>query len=238
MQPAKPVKISVLIPTYNEEKNIGRLLERLVDQPEIEIIVCDGGSSDRTAEICASYPVKFIRSPKGRGPQLNAGAKVATGEILFFLHADSLVEPSVFPEIRQAVAENFLWGCCSLFFDDQSLFFRAVAFGSRLRARIFSICFGDQGIFCQRQFFLEQGGFPPIPLMEDLALSRKLRRISRAKVLTSPIVTSSRRFKEGGCLRTLLLMQKLKLLYYLGVAPERLALMYQGQRKKEVCNPQ
>lgn len=236
MEGAKSVIISVLIPTYNEEQNIGPLLERLVKQPGTEIIVCDGGSTDRTAEICAAYPVKFIRGPRGRGLQLNAGAEVATGEILFFLHADSLVDPGVFPEIRQAVANNYLWGCCTLHFDDRSLFFRAVAFGSRLRAKIFSLCFGDQGIFCQRRFFWEQGGFPPIPLMEDLALSRKLRRRLRARVLSSPIITSSRRFKEGGCLRTLLLMQKLKLLYYLGVSPERLAFMYQGRREKTVWN--
>ena len=236
MQPGKPEKISVLIPTYNEEKNIGRLLETLVHQPETEIMICDGGSRDRTEEICAAYPVKFIRSPKGRGRQLNAGAKLATGEILFFLHADSQVDPNVFDQIRQAVMDGHWWGCCTLHFDDRSLFFRAVAFGSRLRARVFSLCFGDQGIFCHRRFFWEEGGFPAIPLMEDLALSHKLRRKMRARVLPAPIITSARRFKEGGCLRTLLLMQKLKLLYYLGVSPERLADMYQGQRKKAVCN--
>ncbi|WP_227762123.1 TIGR04283 family arsenosugar biosynthesis glycosyltransferase [Zhaonella formicivorans] len=229
------VNISVIIPTYNEEKNIGRTLKQLAGMPGLEIVVSDGGSSDNTSKICASYPVKFICTSKGRGKQLNVGAETATGDIFFFLHADSIVEKTAFAEMRAAVQSGHKWGCCTLSFDEDTPFFQITAAASRLRAKVFSICFGDQGIFCERQFFISNGGFPDIPLMEDLSLSQKLRRYSAAKVLSAKIITSSRRFKEQGPLRTLLLMQKLKLLFYLGVSPDSLAKMYSSKRNQISC---
>lgn len=220
------VRVSVVIPTYNEEQSIGKLLEQLLTVPDLEIIVVDGGSDDHTVEICRGFPVTVIKAEKGRGSQLNAGVKKAGGDVLFFVHADSRIEARVFEDIGQAIKENYHWGCCTLMFDENTRFFRAVAAGSNLRARLFSICFGDQGIFCRRSFFLEQGGFPEIPLMEDLSLSMRLRCFYRAKVLEGRIVSSVRRFKKGGPLKTLFLMQKLKFLFFLGVPPERLAEIY------------
>lgn len=218
--------ISVIIPTYNEEKNICGLLDCLSGIPGLEVVVSDGGSNDETKLLCSQYPVKLIEAPLGRGSQLNAGAQVSDGEILFFLHADSRVKPVVFDDIREAVNSGHRWGCCTIEFDESSLFFSALTLGSRLRARLFSRCYGDQGIYCERDLFFMAGGFPPIPIMEDIGLSRRLRYYSPAHVVPGKVITSSRRFKKGGPLRTLIRMQIIKLLYAAGVPAERLSRIY------------
>lgn len=220
------MKLSVIIPTYNEEEKIARTLDGLMGIKNIEIIVSDGGSEDQTREICRWYPVKVVKGTKGRGKQLNAGAREAQGEVLLFIHADSIVEGRVYRDIAKALKNNFKWGCCTIVFDKQSLFFYVLALASRLRARIFSSCYGDQGIFCEREFFFEHGGFPDLPLMEDLALSHQFRSHCRAGILPARIITSSRRFTQGGPFKTLFLIQKLKLFYFLGVPAERLSEMY------------
>lgn len=226
MQP----EISIIIPIYNEEKNIAALLDKLSALKNIEIIISDGGSTDKTQEVCALYPVQLVSGDKGRGQQLNLGAKHAHGKILFFLHADSLPEKRAFQDMINALEKNHKWGCCIISFDADSLFYRFLTINSRLRARLFSSCYGDQGIFCEREFFLENGGFPDIPLMEDVVFSHKLRRLSPAKVLPAKIITSARRFQNGHPLRTFLLIQKIKLLFLLGISPERLAVIYDKAR--------
>lgn len=222
--------ISVIIPTYNEEKWIAQQLERLSGIKGIEIIISDGGSTDKTREICALYPVQVISGNKGRGKQLNLGAQHAKGRVLFFLHADSIPEEKTFEEIKMAVENNFQWGCCTLSFDGESFCYFVLTITSRLRALFFSSCYGDQGIFCEQKFFIKNGGFPDLPLMEDVVFSHKLRRLCRAKVLPAKIITSSRRFEKMGFWRTILLMQKLKLLFFFGMSPERLARIYEKGR--------
>ncbi|WXJ90390.1 hypothetical protein MTKAM_19820 [Moorella thermoacetica] len=221
----------MIIPTLNEEGYIGDLLRKLVQVPDLEIIVSDGGSRDRTLAICRSLGIRTVSSPAGRGRQLNAGAGAATGDIFFFLHADSCPEEQVFPEIRQAVAEGSSWGCCSLVFSENTLFYRLVAAASRSRARFTSSCYGDQGIFCTRELFNRVGGFPEFPFLEDLAFSHRLRRQEKARVLQARIVTSTRRFRQNGPGRTLFKMQLVKLLFILGVPPARLIGFYQGAKK-------
>lgn len=218
--------ISVIIPTYNEEKVIGQLLTFLISVPSIEIIVSDGGSWDSTRKICEGFAVRFISGSLGRGIQQNAGARVASGDILCFLHADSILEHKVFSEIQRTVEQEVKWGCCTLAFDDDRLFFKYLAWISTLRAKVMSVCFGDQGIFCSREIFWSIGGFPQYPLMEDLDLSKRLRKISRAKVISGKIVTSSRRFAQSGPWRTLLKMQFLQYLFHFGVCPNKLANYY------------
>ena len=218
--------ISVIIPTYNEEKVIGQLLTSLIRVPSLEIIVSDGGSQDATRKICEGFAIKFISGSLGRGAQQNAGARRASGDILCFLHADSRLENRVFDEIRRTVEQGREWGCCTLSFDAKGLFFKYLAWISNLRAKVFSVCFGDQGIFCTAELFLTIGGFLQYPLMEDLDLSKRLRKVSRAKVIRGKIVTSARRFTQGGPWRTLLRMQVLQLLFHLGANPDKLASIY------------
>jgi rSAM/selenodomain-associated transferase 2 len=225
--------ISVIIPTYNEEKVIGRLLTFLISVPSLEIIVSDGGSQDSTRRICEEFEVKFIRGALGRGAQQNAGARVAAGNILCFLHADSVLDTSVFTTIQRTVEQGGEWGCSTLSFDANSLFFTYLAWISTMRAKVLSICFGDQGIFCSTELFWSVGGFPLYPLMEDLDLSKRLRKISRAKVISGKIVTSARRFTQSGPWRTLLKMQFLQLLYHLGFSPNKLAVIYRRGFKYE-----
>lgn len=219
-------KISVIIPTYNEEKVITQLLTVLTCDPSLEIIVCDGGSQDATRLICESFPVKFIGTSLGRGTQQNAGASLAKSNILVFLHADSLLEEQVFSDIRSAVELGKLWGCCTMRFDNDKIFFKCLAWASNQRAKVFSVCFGDQGIFCTKEFFLAEGGFPYCEIMEDLSLSKQLRRVSRAEVISGKIVTSARRFTERGPWKTLFKIQVLKLLFSIGVSTDKLAFMY------------
>lgn len=221
------VLVSVIIPTLNEEQNIGRVLLQLKGLPGVEVIVSDGGSTDKTSQICSEYGVAFLSRCTGRGRQLNAGAEAAAGEVLLFLHADALVDAAVFDSIRTALNKGWKWGCCTLSFDDARWFFRLVAIASRLRAVLLGNCYGDQGIFCQRDLFFQVGGYPDLPIMEDLCLSKMLRNHYPARVLPDKILTSARRFRRGGLLRVILKMQMLKLLFAFGVPAQRLARYYQ-----------
>ncbi|MEN6326746.1 MAG: TIGR04283 family arsenosugar biosynthesis glycosyltransferase [Syntrophomonas sp.] len=223
---SEPALVSIIIPALNEENFIESLLQNLLAIPNTEIIVSDGGSSDNTGAICAGYPVKFISSSRGRGPQLNAGAAAAAGEILFFVHADSVIEPQLINEIRQAVKAGHHWGCCSLAFDNTALIFRIIAGLSNLRALLFSSCYGDQGIYCDRALFYKVGPYPPAVFLEDMALSDRLRRSSRARVLKGRIGSSSRRFTRHGVWRTIVKMQAIKIMYRLGGKPESLVKWY------------
>lgn len=219
-------RVSVIIPTLNEERNIGPLLMQLEDQPGVEVVVSDGGSTDKTPQICSEYATRFLSGRSGRGRQLNAGAEAASGEVLFFLHADSLVDATVFDSIRAALNNGWRWGCCSLSFDEERWFFHLVALASRLRAALFGSCYGDQGIFCERNLFFQVEGFPDLPIMEDLCLSKKLRNYCPVTVLPDKIITSSRRFKQGGLFKVVLKMQMIKLLFAFGVPAQRLERFY------------
>lgn len=222
----KPLPVSVIIPTLNEESHIEGLLQKLLQIPGIEIIVSDGGSQDNTRAICASYPVILVESATGRGPQLNKGADIATGNILFFIHADAEIEPQLILQMRKAVDAGHQWGCCTLRFDDKRMIFRLIAWQSNLRTRILSSCYGDQGIYCSRDLFYDAGTYPPTVFLEDIGMSDILRRKSRAWVLKGIITSSSRRFKKHGVFRTVVKMQMVKIMYRLGVKPERLIEWY------------
>jgi len=223
----KPV-ISVVIPVYNEEEIIAGLLAQLADIPALEVIVSDGGSTDGTLAACRHFPCRLLSGPKGRGRQMNAGAAAARGDLLLFLHADSAVTPELFYQLGIKAGQKDAWGGCRLAFDDPAPLFRLIARGSNWRARHRGILFGDQGIFCRRDFFQAQGGFADLPLMEDLEFSRRLRRIERPVLLPAVITSSARRFRRGGPLQTILLMQLLQLLYSLGVPAATLAEIYRS----------
>ncbi len=219
-------RLSIIIPTLNEAQIIQALLENLLLLPGVEIVVSDGGSTDGTVKICAGLRITLIDGPAGRGRQLNRGAEAAQGKILLFLHADSQLEPQVVEQIIAAVDNGHLWGCAQLAFDDPSVFFRRLAYFSNLRSRWLSVCYGDQAIFCQKDFFIKKGRFPEIIFLEDMAFSHLLRRQQKAWVVPGKVISSARRFQAGGPHKTLFKMQLIKILYLLGVSPQRLYAIY------------
>lgn len=222
--------MSIIIPTLNEEEALQNLLSELLGQSPGEIIISDGGSKDATKTIAQKYGANFISGSPGRGNQLNRGAEIARGDILLFLHADSQLEAIGFSQIEETIAAGKQWGCFTLAFNEPGLIFDWIAWASSLRVRLFSSCYGDQGIFCNRNFFRSLGGFPPYPFLEDLAFSLQARRWEKATLLNARITTSSRRFRKNGTLRTLWKMQMVKGLYILGYPPEKLLPYYRGGR--------
>jgi rSAM/selenodomain-associated transferase 2/rSAM/selenodomain-associated transferase 1 len=221
--------VSIVMPTLNEAAGITVALRRLRrDFPGCELIVADGGSTDDTTRLAAPL-ARVVASAPGRAAQMNAGARHARGEVLWFIHADTGVDPAAFGQIQAAIADPAVaGGGLRLRFDQPSPALRYVAWTSNLRARYLHWVFGDQAMFIRRSVFETLGGFPGLPLMEDLEMSRRLHRRGRLAVLPATATTSARRFTEHGIWRTLAFMQYLKLLYFLGADPQRIAARYQA----------
>jgi rSAM/selenodomain-associated transferase 2 len=221
-------KISIIIPVLNEGNTIGACLDRLNGQAEPnEIVVVDGGSQDNTLAIVRTFPgVKWLRASKaGRGRQMNQGVRVAKGDILLFLHSDTLLMPGGLAMIETLLAQTgIVAGSFSLRFDHQSPFLRLYARFSRINHILFT--YGDQGLFMTRRIFEQVGGFPELPLMEDVEIQKILRRIGRFVKIRHPVVTSARRFLLNGIIRQQLLNTGLVLLYHAGVSPVRLKRFY------------
>lgn len=224
--------ISIIIPVLNEENTIDKRLENIIKiDGNKEIIIVDGGSSDNTSEIAKKYG-RVIQSEKGRAKQMNAGAKIAKGDILWFVHIDSKLDNDSISEIENTIKSGYIGGCFSLYFYDlDTRFMKYVANSSNKRAKYLKLIFGDQGIFMRRHIYEKFGGYKDMELMEDWDLSRRIHKLGKMKVLENKIGTSARRFRNGGELRTLLLMHKIKILYMLGVPTEKLAKIYSGVRR-------
>ena len=221
--------ISIILPVLNEAAHIVAGLEAL--QPlrgqHCELIVVDGGSQDRTVELAEPLADRVILSPKSRAAQMNAGAQQASGSILWFLHADSQPPPTATNLIRAALSNpRRHWGRFDVRLSGRQAGLRVVETLMNVRSRLTGIATGDQGIFVRRERFEQMGGYPPIALMEDIALSRSLKQHSRPVCLRPPLTTSSRRWERDGLTRTILLMWRLRLAYSVGVDPERLARIY------------
>lgn len=223
--------ISIIIPVLNEEKNIENLLNQVSNlNGEKEIIVVDGGSIDNTVSIAKKYG-KVIISEKGRANQMNLGVSESKGEILWFVHSDSKLDINSLLYIQDAVKNGFNAGGFSLYFHDYNTnFMKFVAKSSNLRAKFLGLFYGDQGIFVKKDVFNKINGYPNIEIMEDWQFSRNLYKNYKMTLLKTSIGTSGRRFKEGGQLKTLLLMHKLKILYLLNVSPKRLVRIYREAR--------
>jgi len=222
-------KISIIIPTLNEARMIPGTL--FVLQPlrrsGHEVIVVDGGSHDGTGGIAQPLSDQFIRSPRGRARQLNAGARIAKGDILLFLHADTLLPESADLLILDGLETSRRnWGHFDVRLSGRHPLLRAVEYLMNWRSRLTGIATGDQAIFVKKELFERVGGFPEIELMEDIALSKTLKRYGPALCLSQGVVTSSRRWERNGILRTIFLMWRLRLVYALGADPGRLAKLY------------
>jgi rSAM/selenodomain-associated transferase 2 len=222
------MRLSIIMPVLNEAANIGAALDALAPLRArgAEVIVVDGGSSDGTSALARPLADQVLSAPRGRSLQMNAGAAAASGEVLLFLHADTRLPDDTDRLIVDGLAHSRRqWGRFDLRFDAGGLL-RLVAIMMNTRSRATGIATGDQAIFATRAGFDGVGGFPAIALMEDVALSARLKRVSRPLCLTARVTTSARRWRRHGPLRTVLLMWRLRLRYFLGADPENLARDY------------
>jgi rSAM/selenodomain-associated transferase 2 len=194
-----------------------------------EIIVADGGSRDGTARLAAPFADRVITVPRGRGAPMNAGAALGTGDALLFLHADTALPEDADRLIDAALARG-AWGRFDLRIAGRHPLLIVIARMINWRSRLTGIATGDQAIFVSRKAFEAVGGFPDLPLMEDIAISRRLKRLCRPFCIATPAVTSGRRWEHNGVIRTILLMWRLRLSYYLGVEPALLAEFYDAPR--------
>ena len=223
--------ISVIVPVLDEAGAIARCLRPLqvLRGRGIEVVVVDGGSRDGTRDAAAPLCDRILDAPRGRARQMNAGAGAAGGQVLLFLHADTRL-PSGWSRMVRDVLEDRSreWGRFDVRLDGAHPMLRVVECAMNLRSRLSGIATGDQAIFVNRAAFRAAGGFPDIALMEDVALSRALRRRSRPACLHAAVMTSSRRWERNGIARTIMLMWRLRFQYALGADPEILARRYRG----------
>jgi rSAM/selenodomain-associated transferase 2 len=227
------INVSVIVPVLDEEKTIATTLDALIALAPHEIIVVDGGSTDRTAEICQQFDVdvKVMVSARGRARQMNFGAKAASGDILLFLHADTTLPNSAFDDIRLALGDSrYVGGRFDVELAGQHWMLKVIGAMINYRSRLSKVSTGDQAIFVRRFVFEQIGGYPDIPLMEDVAFCRMLRHTGEIACLKSRVMTSARRWEIDGVWRTILRMWALKLLYLAGVSPNRLKQYYADAR--------
>ena len=223
--------LGVVIPVLNEAARLENALAELARHALHEIIVVDGGSQDKSRSIVEKYTrtqsnVKLITSEAGRARQMNAGAAASSADILCFLHADTSLPDEAIHLIQYAVSSNGTWGRFDVRFAEPYRMLRIVAWGMNRRSALTGICTGDQCIWVTRELFEKTGGYADIPLMEDIELSKRLKKLSRPHRIETQVTTSARRWLNNGIVRTIILMWCLRFLYWLGVSPRRLAAMY------------
>jgi len=221
--------VTVIVPTLNEESTLARLLDSLDEVRPDEVIVSDGGSTDRTIDI-ATGRARVVSGPASRGMQLNAGAAAASGDVLLFLHADSRLDPSAVAEVRRALADPAVpGGNFDVHFDGGTWAAGAFTWINRQR-RAWGVFYGDSAMFCRREVFTELGGFRPWPLLEDYEFGRRLWRRGPLALLPTPVYVSSRRWLRAGLLPTMWSWFWVQALYLAGVSPYFLARLYRHVR--------
>jgi rSAM/selenodomain-associated transferase 2 len=227
--------LSIVIPTLNEAGVIGGQLARLqaLRRRGVEVVVADGGSTDGTPELAAALVDAVVFAPRGRAAQMNAGAQRTRGNVLLFLHADTRLPERADELITTGLAAaRKTWGRFDVQIEGTHPLLRLVAVLMNWRSRLTGIATGDQAIFVRRSTFERCDGFKAIPLMEDIALSRRLKWFGRPLCLRTRAITSGRRWQRDGVVRTILLMWQLRLGYFFGVDPVRLALRYDHGRSE------
>ncbi|HEY2664442.1 MAG TPA: TIGR04283 family arsenosugar biosynthesis glycosyltransferase [Candidatus Binataceae bacterium] len=226
------IRLSIVVPVLNEQEVLSATLAAIQEgAPDAEVIVVDGGSSDASVRIAEQFTDQVLAAPRGRAQQQNLGAARSSGEALVFVHSDTIVPPTFSDDIAAALTDP--WVCGGRFdirFDDPRAISRLIGRAISLRSRLTRSATGDQAIFVRRATFARLGGFPEIPICEDLALMRLLKRAGRVACLRSTVTSSARRWQHGGFARTIVLLWTIKSLYLCGVAPERLARWYADVR--------
>jgi rSAM/selenodomain-associated transferase 2 len=223
--------ISIIVPVLNEADRLERFFERLGRQSgEWEVILADGGSRDASEKI-AGRRARWVTSPPGRAPQMNAGAAAAVGDILLFLHCDTALPPGGLEMIEEAMRdENTAGGGFTHRFDRDDRFSRFISLTANTRARRWKLYFGDQAIFVRRRVFERLGGYAEMPLFEDWDLSARMRSEGSITLIEAPITTSARRIEVWGKRKCFTVWWGLSILYALGVRPEKLARYYEHIR--------
>lgn len=222
--------ISVIIPILNEAKILEKTLTRL--QSELvnnELIIVDGGSTDESVSIAEKYG-KVIISDRGRAKQMNTGAAEATGDILVFLHADVQLESGAFKAVESTLSSGYVGGGFLQKIDGKRMLYRIIEFSANMRGKYLKVFYGDSGIYLRRVDFQQIGGFPDVPIMEEMGFSKALRKLGKTKMIKPRIHISTRRWEKNGIVRTTAVNWLITLLYFLGFSLERLAALYQDIR--------
>jgi rSAM/selenodomain-associated transferase 2 len=222
------LSIAVVIPALNEERCIGATISRCMnDSGTLEVIVADGGSTDRTLEVAEAAGAATVVSESGRARQMNSGAAMTRGDVLLFLHADTWPPKGFVESIRYALSDPaVVGGAFSMEVDDQDRLMRAVSALSTLRSRLLRLPYGDQGIFVRRSSFERIGGYADIPILEDAELCGRLKGLGRLEILRSHVRTSARRWKAEGPLKVIVRNWAIGLAYACGVSPRTLVRYY------------
>jgi len=226
-------QISIIIPALNEAATIAVTLSRLKDANQLEVIVADGGSDDGTMELAGSHGARLIRSKPGKAVQMNAGAAAAAGDILMFLHADTLLPEDFSYQIVSTLSQKGIAaGAFRLNINSKAAGIRIIEHMANLRSRLLRLPYGDQALFMKKSIFDEIGGFPDLPIMEDFILVRRLKRKGKIVIVPSAVITSPRRWLHLGILQTWLINQLIIFAYYLGASPEQLTRLYRREAGK------
>jgi len=220
------LQVSVIVPALNEEERISTAIDRAWKAGAAEVIVVDGGSRDRTVEICEAAECHLVRSEPGRAVQQNAGARAANGDVLLFLHADCHLADGSIAQVVRAVNDRNRCGAFRQRIDSEGFLYRWLEWGNARRVLWWGLPYGDQAIYFERRFFNELGGFPQVKLMEDLLLMRRARKRSWPVLLDGPVHVSARRWRKHGIVRQTLRNAMLLTAWRCGVPPDRLATYY------------
>ena len=224
-------RISVIVPTLNEQEHLPATLRHVALAPGDELIVVDGGSSDRTVAIAQQFTPHVLQSSPGRAVQMNRGAQHAQGDILLFLHADTLLPPAALEAVRQAVQAGAIGGAFRITITPPTPALRLVAWGTNVRTRFGQLPYGDQALFMPRSIFEALGGYDDVPFMEDVRMVQALRTRGRLVLLPQAVYTSGRRWQRDGVLYTTVRNTVLILLYFCGVPPATLQRWYRAWRR-------
>jgi len=226
--------LSIIVPVLNEARSLPSCLAALqrFRSGGARVVVVDGGSSDESLDVARSHADLAFVAARGRAAQMNAGAVACPADVLLFLHADTRLPETADALVRDATSGSRGWGRFDVRIHSDRPLLRIVASLMNLRSRLTGIATGDQAIFIRDDFFHRVGGFPDIPLMEDIAISRVLKRHGRPSCLRATVTTSARRWERHGVWRTILLMWRLRAAYFLGADPVRLAAQY-GYRPRQ-----
>jgi rSAM/selenodomain-associated transferase 2 len=223
---------SIIIPVLNEESIIEDSLSKFVGNSMVEVIVVDGGSTDKTVNLVSDMGFIVIKSPvSGRANQMNFGVKFAQGDVLLFLHADSNLPESYHDLILNILAQaDVIAGAFELGIDGEDIKFRVIEWLVNWRSHLFSLPYGDQGIFLKKTIFQELGGFPDLPIMEDFEFIRQVKKRGKIAIISAKIITSARRWQKIGIIKTTLINQLIIIGYFLKIPPQKLQKFYQQNK--------